>query len=403
MKYHRFSIRGMRRRRSRTRRRNNRNTGRRNHVTTRRTKRNLSVLLPQKGGSDWDGSGAPPRNTPWQILEKHYPFDAKKEEAVEYIVQARREGNKIMLIVGAVPHQSSKFRIPDGYVPLYCQESLQFDGYLYSEEENKHRAIEAVFTQPIAQYPLLIANPFYVPQFKSQFDLIVFDTGTVFHMHLDDKKLLHIFQFTYDQRSVVVLDNKRNIVSTTAVESVFFNPGGQFPIYDRSSDIFTGPENGYAITAPSGPKQIMNLSIMMAMSLWFQLTPPFVNSVNIPRLKLNHKINNWFRIWSNVDNKVRMTKLLYTFSDINIFHNTPKHLQRTNEEGQPINGFGTLVNDTYEPIDETGAVMEDYTEPEGQPYIPHKTFDGNKNTNFFVYFTRTKHFFQKESSVAAET
>ncbi len=390
MKYHRFSI---RRRRSRTRRRNNRNTGRRNHVTTRRTKRNISLLLPQNGGSDWDGTGAPPRNTPWLILDKNYPADAKKEEAVEYIVQARREGNKIMLIVGAVPHQSSKFRIPDGYVPLYCQESLAFNGYLPSEEENKNRAIEAVFTQPIVQYPLLIADPFRVQKFINKFDLIVFDTGTVFHMKLDNKKLLNIFQFTRDQNSVVVLDNKRNIMSPTAVQTVFFNPGGQFPEYDRSSDIFTGPENGYVITTPSGARKMMNLSIMAAMSVWFRLTPPFPNSANTPLLKLNHKINNWFRGWSTAPHNDAARKLIYTFSDINIFHNTPKHLQRTNEEGQPINGFGTLVNDTYDPIDETGALIKDYTEPEGQPYIPHKTFDGQKDTNFFVYFTRTKKFF----------
>jgi len=56
----------------------------------------------------------------------------------------------------------------------------------------------------------LFADIFYHKRFQNMFDLITFDGGTVYWMNLNKERLLNIFKYTYDNSSLVVMDNEFN-------------------------------------------------------------------------------------------------------------------------------------------------------------------------------------------------
>jgi hypothetical protein len=127
--------------------------------------------------------------------------------AIQFIKKQRDSGKKIMLIVGSVPEQQSKFYIPINYIPIYSQASLIFDGYM---SDIKFNCWENLIKKTFEEYPVLFTDIFDIKELQSLFDLIIFDGGTVYWINLNKLKLLNIFKYTYDNSSIVVIDNQTN-------------------------------------------------------------------------------------------------------------------------------------------------------------------------------------------------
>jgi hypothetical protein len=173
-------------------------------------------------------------------------------EAINYIKKNRKMGKKIMLVVGAIPEQSNKFVIPDDYVTIYSQNNFHLEDYfsLTNYLETKINSISNLFTKCFEEYPILYNDVFDIKKLESQFDFVVFDKGTCFWIGFDKNILLKIFKYTYDNSSIVVIDNLSNaipynnstVIPTNDVMSVkmpmYYSNTTHFNIYTQNNKWF---------------------------------------------------------------------------------------------------------------------------------------------------------------------
>lgn len=160
------------------------------------------------------------------------------DEATRYIDKNRKLGKKIMLIVGDIPLKNDEFDIPLGYVPLYVEDDIRLEFYTRLTMEEKKDNVINKLTKSFDEYPVVFTSPFSVEKFKNKFDLIIFDTGTVYWMklttNLTKNSLLNIFKYVHDNSSILVFDNKHN----QRQPSNWFNKGTDtvLPMYSTYSN-----------------------------------------------------------------------------------------------------------------------------------------------------------------------
>lgn len=239
------------------------------------------------------------------IKEYYYEYLYNKKicESIEYIQTHRKNGKKIMLIVGSVPEQSDKFNILPDYVPFYCEDDIEFLYYTGDTTTLKHISWLNILTKSFEEYPLLFAYMFNSEKFYNMFDLIVFDTGTVYWMELDKNKLLNLFRYTYDNSSIVVLDNQTNmrIASKNPDTDAIILSSDKLPMYFSYTNYFT---------------------IMKNLNLWFQSN---FSISETPKFKLiNHAIQDVDiseKLSEQLNTKYYDDKLHIFYYRKNIFYN----------------------------------------------------------------------------------
>lgn len=134
--------------------------------------------------------------------------DYKINEALEYIKEQRKLGKKIMLINGAVATQYDNFNIPENCVPIFSEDDITLSFYVLIEKEDTW--LQYV-KKPFNTFPTLFNNVLYNKNFYNMFDYIIFDNGTCYWMEINKSKLLEIFKYTFDNDSVVILENQYNM------------------------------------------------------------------------------------------------------------------------------------------------------------------------------------------------
>lgn len=219
-------------------------------------------------------------------------------EALDYIRKNRLRGNKIMLINGAIPLQESKFVIPAGYVLLYCEQDIKLMNYFGFSVNKRNEHYKKLITKSFDEYPLLITDILYENGFQGLFDLIIFDSGTVYWMNLDKTILLKLFALTHDNSSIIVIDNMINANPITQNESDIIIQRNKFPMYYHFTSI-----------------TVIKNSIMS----WFE--QEFKNKSNIYEIDSNEFLNLLLYEPPKNDNKLHVI-----FYSKNIFHTNDKNL-----------------------------------------------------------------------------
>lgn len=119
--------------------------------------------------------------------------------AHDYIKENTEKGLKIMLIVGAVPEQRSKFIIPTGYAPVFIEDDKTFSTY-------SETITPTTKEKNFSEYPLIIGTaPYDLP--KRAFDLIVFDNGVIKFNPLTKTLINEYKALLRNAQSLLVLDN----------------------------------------------------------------------------------------------------------------------------------------------------------------------------------------------------
>lgn len=117
-----------------------------------------------------------------------------------YIESNRGNGHKIMLIVGAIPEQQSKFVIPPNYMPVYIENDPQIK--TYGRDANKGISANTDFNS----YPLIIGHaPDDLP--KRTFDLVIFDNSVIKFNPLTKSLIDEYRSLLHNKDSLLVLDN----------------------------------------------------------------------------------------------------------------------------------------------------------------------------------------------------
>jgi len=128
-------------------------------------------------------------------------FNGGSQKLLKYMEENTKNGYKIMLIVGAVPEQISKFIIPDGYVPVFIEDDNTFS--TYSERIPTAAATE---DNDFSSYPLIIGHaPYGLP--KHAFDLVVFDNSVIKFNPLTKSLINEYRALLRNEQSLLVLDN----------------------------------------------------------------------------------------------------------------------------------------------------------------------------------------------------
>jgi hypothetical protein len=165
---------------------------------------------------------------------------SKINETITYISLQRTNGKKIMLIVGSIPEQIDKFKIPDNYVYVFCQDDFSLPGY---RDNNFDKLVSMskynLLTKTFVEYPIIYSyDIFGLKDFHKMFDLIIFDVGTVHWLSLDKNKLTNIFNYTFDNSSIIVIDNLSGFSVKRKPYDIMIEHN-RFPSYYYDTSIFT--------------------------------------------------------------------------------------------------------------------------------------------------------------------
>lgn len=285
------------------------------------------------------------------FYNKYYKND-RICEAKNYITKNRKDGKKIMAIIGSIPLQKDKFIINDNYVPIYFENDITMSTYLPSVSKADNLTnLTNLINKTFEDYPVLFIDFFETNEFISQFDLIIFDTGTCKWLNINKKILLSIFKYTYDNSSIIVLDN------IESQNKIYTHKNSNIPIMtDKNNNIISTQE------------------------------------IIEKKLKLHTDLKFWKNTLDIIIDKDNMPKYYYWTSNNIIFDNIYKWLEK-NFKNILIQNVSTeiiLINLLNQ--------IHNITDNQLLVYFYNKNLYYNNDNNYgvykpsYIYFTNTKIF-----------
>ncbi len=170
-------------------------------------------------------------------LNKLYSDSLAK--CIEYVERKRTEGKKIMLIINANPSNQSKFIIPPNHVTVYLQQRI-------SPDSNDLVTFSRSKTESFDSYPVFFGDIANLTDPK--FDVIIFNKDTCGLIKFNNKSLTNLFNLTFDNQSVIVLDREKiqllpssnsvSILPKIEAESIFrmITISADLPVYTYTID-----------------------------------------------------------------------------------------------------------------------------------------------------------------------
>jgi len=232
----------------------------------------------------------------------------------EYIERKRSEKFKIMLIVGSIPEQIDKFIIPPEYIPIFCEENYSFSNY----PAHKSSIFTNLETKTFDDYPLIVCDVFSLgttyPNIK--FDLIIFDKGVCIHLKLNRDTLLILFDLTFDNNSLIIIDNISNMTSFSPHEPL----SSHEPLIDLGSDLPFIKYFRKSISDVLDFDSVINTTIL---NLWFKNNFDAKLSFNfllLSVLKSQSQVNTIFtKINKLLNNPQNKNKVLVFYVEMNLY------------------------------------------------------------------------------------
>jgi hypothetical protein len=183
------------------------------------------------------------------------------------------------------------------------------------------------FERPFEEFPLILLEGAGVlsEEFKNigvKFDLIVFDKEVCKYIHFTKENLIKLFDLTFDNSSIIVIDPDSNKATQTQRDLIRIN--NEFDKLKKLTfEYIQIPKFNRSLYSPENNNIIIHIIVQ-----WFRLA--FGSNINSFDMMFSY--NNFSEINEMVDDHKQDENTTVIFNNFNVYHSTTNPYNRGNPE-----------------------------------------------------------------------